>query len=283
MAATFRIITHRVGEKGQTTGIEVLRIQQLLKLNKYNVRCTGVWDTASRDALQAFQEKLRREQGLVALEYGQLSPIRPYIMPDDSMLFELAYRAGVVIRLAPGRRGDLGFQDVHDWCVEHKVGFDWFHAVWGLHGYLPWAVVTRFDPDTHVHSFDLVDPLALNCTLYANLMMSVWFSGTAHGPPFSANVANTGGANHLAVQRYQYPRLVKCESIAAIRAAARQPGRLYCLEAGDWVGHIALLLGDTVYECNVSTHAGSNVVSMSLARWWNSHAYTTWVSGPSPT
>jgi hypothetical protein len=133
-----------------------------------------------------------------------------------------------------------------------------------------------------VHSFNVVDPLALNCTLYANLMMSVWARGNAHGPPFRAGVGQTGGVHHFAVQRYRYPGPTKCTTLAQVRAAAGLADRLYCLEAGDYVEHMALLLRDTVYECNVFNVNGSYVASMPLSKWWEKHR-PAWVSGPNPT
>jgi hypothetical protein len=155
MTATFKIIKRTVGEKGQTHGSAVLRIQQLLTLNKYKLVCNGVWDAKTRDALQAFQERLRQEEGARALDYGFSTPVRPYVVPNDLVLFELAYRAGVLIRLAPGHAGESGFLDVHDWCVKHKVGFDWNHAVWGLDGYIMWAVVTVYDEKRCIPSMSL--------------------------------------------------------------------------------------------------------------------------------
>ena len=281
MASTFKIISHTVGEKGVTRGVEVLRVQQLLKLNKFEVPCNGFWGPKTRDALQAFQERLRAKEGFMAVEHGFATPVRPYLLPDDATLFELAYGAGVLIRLAPGLRGEMAFQDVHDWYVSHQAGFNWDQAVWGLHNYIMWAVVTGFD-ENRSHSFNRYDPLGLNCTLYANLMMAVWQRGNIHGPPFRAGVAQSGGAHHFAVERYRYPNLTRCQNERALRAAARHADQLYCLEAGDWVGHMALLLRGTVYECNVFNVRGSYVTSMPLADWCDKHADATWVSGPAP-
>jgi len=106
-----------------------------------------------------------------------------------------------------------------------------------------WAIVTTHHPDTHRHSFNVPDPLALNCSLYANFMMAVWARGGTSTARHTGRKSAVRGDHHLAVECYRYQRLVKCETLAAIRTAARRADRLYCLEPGDLVWHMVLLLG----------------------------------------
>ena len=59
MTATLKVISRRVGVGGQTTGIEVRRIQQLLcramMLDESGV--TGVWSPAATEALRSVQQQ----------------------------------------------------------------------------------------------------------------------------------------------------------------------------------------------------------------------------------
>lgn len=286
MATTFKIISHKVGEGGLTTGLEVRRIQQLLKLNKCDVRCDGVWDPKTRAALLAFQESLQqREVSMLLFAEDLATRVRPFLLPNDRTVFELAYGAGVLIRVSVGGwlRGERAFRGVHDWCVERKAKFDWYRAVWGLDGYDTWAVVTTFagSGDSRQY-FDPEVPLALNCSLYANLMMAIWAGCNLHSPPFNPSIQQAG-RSHLAVTRYGYPHAVECANLEEIQAAAKKPGRLYCLESGVQIGHMALLLGGIVYECNLIPINDSYVTAWPLKTWYNMHTRTIWVSGPSPT
>ena len=285
MAATFRILTHMVGERGQRSGAQVLRIQQLLFLNGFrNVRPSGVWDIQTGRALISFWEKYDSPtQKLFMCDQPLPSCDNPraYLKPDDSILFGLAYGAGVLIRLAPGGniyRGSLALEDVHRWCEERVSFTQADHAVWGLQDYPFWAIVTQNDPPV----FDVGGPPNLNCTLYANLMMSVWHQGNAHERPFDANVKTVGTDSGLLSKRYYYGDPVRYENINDItKFTAKYPDRLYCLESGrEKVGHEALLHKGKIYQCNLFV----DCQSVPLKVWlddWASHSHG-WISGPSP-
>jgi len=283
MSATFKIIRHhRVGEGGSKSGTDVKRLQQLLWLNNHKIRCNGVWHSETSDALVDFQRKLLSptEQlfmcdGLNVPDVCGFSP-RPYVLPDDTFLLHMALGAGVLLPLAYGSHGARAFALVHDSCEDKNVEFDMdpTRAVWGLADYPAWAVSTVDD------AFDTSRPLALNCTLYANLMMSVWRRGNAHGSPFRANVSASGGSDHLARDRYGYPLMGQFKTAHEIRQIAhRHAGRLFCLEAYEDVGHMALLFRDSVYECNIFPYG---CTSSPLEQWVPAHS-PVWVSGPSPS
>jgi hypothetical protein len=291
VSATFRILHNRVGEGGVKSGIEVLRIQQLLFLNGYKVAMDGSWGNSTRDALLDFQQKRfdRPEQFFLCdtrrNSPGVCRPPHAFVNPQDDYLFDLAFKANVLIRLSAGGdvyRRSIAFEDVHEWCEQKKIGFRMNErAVWGLHDYPTWAIVTLMSDTYQKHAFDVDSPSALNCTLYANLMMSVWKQGNAHRRPFDASVKTGGGANHFAKERYQYPVVGEFENAGDIRELTKKhPSSLYCLEFGkDWVGHLALLHEHRVYECNVSPVLG--VSSSTLEHWVASHPFG-WVLGPSP-
>ena len=282
MAATFQIINRRIGEGGLKSGNDVLRLQQLLKLNNHRVHCTGQWSQETSQALLRFQESLMTPtQALfmcdgLPLPGSCLSEPRAYVLPDDTFLVHLALGAGVLLPLAAGRRGAPAFQKVHSIC-EDRVTFDVSpaRAVYGLKHYPGWAVTPLSD------TFSVKEPLALNCTLYVNLMLSVWAQGNAHGQPFDGNVQDSGGSDHFARDRYHDPLVGEFRSIKELpKATDKYPGYLFCLEAGDSVSHMALLYKGNVYECNMRyLHLGC--YSSSLEDWY-SDRYKVWLSGPSP-
>src|SRR5262249_836727 len=149
-----------------------------------------------------------------------------YVLPHDSLLFELAYRAKVLIRLSAGGnvyRHGIAFEDVHSWCEERAIQFDMRNrVVWGLDRYLTWAIVTKRNDDFKTEDFETQAPLALNCTLYANLMMSVWKQGNAHRWPFSASVKTAGTGPHFANDRYGYPIAGEFSDASEIRELTRR-------------------------------------------------------------
>jgi hypothetical protein len=144
-----------------------------------------------------------------------------------------------------------------------------------------WAIVTNGGQA----EFDINTPLAMNCTVYVNLMMSVWHQGNAHSLPFNASVRDVGVKNTgTLATRYYYKDVVRYSSLADVETfVAAKPNRLYCLEAGDdWIGHEALLLKNTVYECT-PLFTAQNCRTLSLKDWISRGLHKSgWISGPSP-
>lgn len=286
MSATVSIITRRIGEGGDMHGLAVRRVQQLLRLTHKPVNVTGIWDARTARYLNDIREEPYKKDPSVWIldDPATAFKAKNFLTPTDPVLFELALAAGVLIRLGVGWfRGADAFLDVHRWLEKHGATFDWGRAVWGLQGFPSWGIVT-LTSETGRYEFPMNAPLALNCTLYANLMMSVWAQGNAHKSPFSASIANSGGSNHLATSRYGYPNLGLVTDVASVRQKMKHPERLYCLEAtSPWsadltVSHMGLLYQNTVYECNVSPKMG--VQSNSLATWLARHT-PAWLLGPS--
>lgn len=204
MGATFKIITSRVGEGGQTHGIEVKRIQQLLKLADSDPGpITGEWNPKTKKALMDFQASL------------QWGPVNAYIEREDPYLrlFTLAYTAGVLLDLPNKLRSKSAALAFYHTCRERDIVYGWKHngtvynggtrTIWGFHGYPDYAVAA-VGTDIAAAEFDLDIPLSLNCTSFANLMLSIWSTGNAHGGHYDRSQA-VGGFNPLALRYGMQP------------------------------------------------------------------------------
>jgi hypothetical protein len=104
--------------------------------------------------------------------------------------------------------------------------------------------------------------------------------GNIHAAPYSPNVSKSGNDHHLAHERYKYPLVGLMESFEAVKAQVQKhPQRLYCLEAGEDIWHMALLYNGRAFEYNVGK--AHNCHSRSLKDWMESKG-KAWLSGPSP-
>jgi hypothetical protein len=288
MARTFRIISGTVGKAGQQFGPDVQRVKQLLALNGLKVTNDDRWDWTAQRALLDFRQRVFGETPFAMVEDTDPNePNRPSITPRDMVLFELAYRANVLIRLCPPRSGADAVNDVHDWLVGHETHFAAGRVVWGLDRLPNWAVVTSMriwkplSQQFYGFEFKIGGPLALDCTLYANLMMSVWLSGGVHKPPFTAGIGDSGDDHHLAVERYGYRLIGKYSSVSDITEhTAKYPNRLFCIEVGDDVSHMALLLNNQVLQCNIKPPGCTRTTLEHFFKY--PHHDKGWISGPAP-
>jgi len=282
MAATLSIITAKIGEGGEQHGLNVRRIQQLLRLAKIPVDRSGHWSPKMAGYVNAFRASTLKPDFYMADQPRDDEP-KNHVSPTDPVLFELAYAAGVLIPLGVGwNRGKGAFVDVQRNLERRDASWVNDRVAWGLEGFPSWGIITM-GSKTGKYEFPDDDPTALNCTTYANLMMSVWAQGNAHGPPYSAGVADSGNDKHLAKLRYGYPLIGKFDSLAAVTAQIKRPDKLYCIEAAydsGEVHHIGLLLENFVYECNVIPKLG--VQKRPLSDWLRSHT-PVWLLGPAPT
>lgn len=259
MAATFGIISKRVGDGGQTNGIEVKRIQQLLKLAGYTTVGTpdGAWGKNSRTALGEFMECA----GVKAAGF---------IDPTDAndLLCSLAEEAGVLIPLPSGLRSVSAALVLYDTCHKAGIPYGWVEngkkygggtrMIWGFAGRPKWAIATT---DHLPRDFDTDAALSLNCTGFANLMMSLWCRGDAHGEPYNSS-QDVGGWNPLG-RRYNYTALAPSplkqkvpgmfENVDTLQSML-EPGRIYhfagCRSNG-FITHDMVLIDEVVYECNL--------------------------------
>lgn len=290
VGSTFRILTSKVGEGGQKRGYQVRRIQQLLMLAGEDVgksKDDGIWGSKTRDALLRFKKK---QQSSFSIDESA-----PNIGPDSLELFMLAYRAGVLIPLGAigaGVRGIEAYLKTHQWLKDNDIPYGWGRLgvggsrfVFGLHDYPNMAIVTTVGKP---YLFDLAHPVALHCVSYANLLMSVWSRGDAHGAPYDAYQGNTGGGDRLA-KRFMYPvmGLYKWNEIEK----AVVDGKLYTMEksktsTGDGYGtHQTLLLNKTVYEANVTKIRETQIRDVPLDEYleYSKPGVTHYIlCGPSP-
>jgi hypothetical protein len=186
-----------------------------------------------------------------------------------------------MIRLVPPLGGADAFEDVHEWLVKRRTGFDFNRVVFGWDGLPSWAIVMSLGDKEGEYEFGMHSskPLELNCTLYANLMMSVWLQGNVHSAPFSAGIGESGGSKHLSVFRYHYKLLGQYASADDVRRfTERHPDQLFCIEAGEQVGHMALLLNDEVFQCNIMPFGCTR---RPLKDFLRTHP-AGWMSGPAP-
>jgi len=249
-----------VGEGGQTTGIEVKRIQQLLTLAGNDPGpITSLWNPKTKQALLDFVEDL------------QWGPTTPYIDPQDPYyrLFTLAYSAGVLLDLPKNLRSESAALALYETCRERRLVYGWTkgthvynggtRTIWGYEWDRGYAVATKGYARAEAE-FDLDVPISLNCTGFANLMLSVWRSGAAHEAPYDRS-QGVGGFNPLGA-RYSMqpapgfyvldpPGVYK--SLDTILSSIH-PSRVYyfgiCNGTG-FISHDMVYFGGKLYECNL--------------------------------
>jgi hypothetical protein len=260
---TFPIISKRVGEGGQTSGDDVKRINQLLRLAGYlkvKLDKEDKWVDASEEALINFYKV-----------WG-IGPVKKYIEKNDRFddLLALAQVAGVLIKLPAGLRSASALTALYDRCRSANYPYAWkdvaknvvygggTKVIWGFEDRPSWAVVTT--PPLDKCCFSSTLPISLNCTSFANLMLSVWKQGNAHSQPYDASQMGDGYDDNLGSRYALHPvhdgnlfHEGYCHDVDAIKQKA-QPGRLYylglCGPGLTTIAHDVVLLDGFVYECN---------------------------------
>lgn len=125
--------------------------------------------------------------------------------------------------------------------------------IWGFEGRPSWAVATTLD-----RCFSSDVPISLNCTSFANLMLSVWMQGNAHRTPYDASQMVGGddplGARYAlhAVNDNEIVFLGYCFDVDGIRRNA-QPNRLYYIglcDSNGMIKHDTVFLNGKFYESN---------------------------------
>jgi hypothetical protein len=250
---TFPIISKRVGDGGQTSGDDVKRINQLLRLAgnlKVKLDREDKWGDASEEALISFYKV-----------FG-IGFVKKYIEKKDQFddLLALARAAGVLIPLPSGLRSASATAVLYDHCRSAKYPYGWKEhgggtkMIWGFEDRPSWAVATTLDK-----CFSSMIPISLNCTSFANLMLSVWTQGNAHSEPYDASQM-VGGYDALGTRYALHPvddgKLVQegyCFDKDGIKQNAK-PARLYYVGLCDSEGsikHDTVLLDGFFYESNL--------------------------------
>lgn len=263
LGVTFPIIKTRVGgEGGAKTGKDVKRINQLLRLAKYlNVPGDdSQWNKASEKALTDFYN---RWKGVTRQSAAYIDPKDPF-----DFLCTLAQEAGVLIALPRNLRSASAIKLFYDTCVARKIIYGWeengvplnggTRTIWGFEGRPGWAVSTVRNSNGDCF-FDLTTPTSLNCTSFANLMMSVWLFGTAHEKPYDSSQM-VGGDYPLGwrywMQTINDNNLIfdgYCFDAEAVKNCMK-PNQLYhvglCKHSDGFITHDTVALNGEIYEYN---------------------------------
>lgn len=249
-----------VGTGGDNESADVETVQQLLQacgdLTAEGAR--GGWGGKCDGALQSFCKKhgTGEQQKTTKLE------------PNDELLLVMAEKAKLTIPLS-GLPGMAGVKEVHQWFVDNKIKYNTgaekgkgSRAVYGVHGNSAFAVQT-------INEKFSAGPVEMDCTIYVNLMLSVYLTGNLHGALYKAATPFGGDmSRHLARERYGFPLVMRrsgtkslnyFSTAAEIKEATKAaPASLYVMEVGEpptmGVSHMVLLHGSTVYQ---STNIGN--------------------------
>lgn len=292
MAATFPIITQRVEESGIRSSIEVKRIQQLLARTGHHPKnkLDGVWGKTSVEAWIAYQK-------------GQGWLPNNYLDPTDAedRLGWLAYEAGVLMWIPEGLRSLSAVTTVTDTCIVAGIPYGWSgHSggtkmIWGFEKH-KWAVIFTKPGSQKTAEFDVdsAEPRALNCCSFANLLLSIWSRGDAHGHPYSSSQA-VGGDGIQVGERYGMPEVLNKSGEKVFHSLedlqrVLQPDRIYHFalcrdETGLFTKHDTIIIGGNVYQANIpaaSPNRGAVYVKPLERQWKRMKVKRARLFGPGP-
>ena len=212
MAATLSVISKRVGEGGVTNGTEVLRIQQLLTRVGFNPKSNldGGWGKGLSTTCKAWIE-FQKSKGW--------TPVNNFIDPTDAedRLLWLVCAANVGMFVASWLRSASATSYLTNMTQSLKIPYGWVSegktygggtkVVWGFAGRPDFVLFTK-GASASTAQFDALnpEPKALNCTSFANLMLSVWRQGNAHAAPYDCSQA-VGGLGDQLGPRYAMPEV----------------------------------------------------------------------------
>lgn len=263
---TYSIVTKNIGSGGVIHGKEVSRIQQLLRLAGFlrtSLASDGTWDQTTAQAWLDFQKNIMPNQ-----------PTVPFVEPRPAYgqwvdrLAVLALKAKVLIPLPTLYRKADAIKWFFDYCRQMKYEYGWeqgslikSRTIWGFAGRPKWAIVTADGKAFGLadrYCFPPNNPIYLNCTSFANLMMSIWLSGNAHESPYDAS--QMVGNDVALGWRYKMKALDDgkmmvdgyCYDIETIKRMTK-PDKLYHIASSDDNGnmlHDTVLYNGEVYECN---------------------------------
>jgi peptidoglycan hydrolase-like protein with peptidoglycan-binding domain len=263
MAGTKRFIGESVGVGGKNRDGDVRVLQKLLISAGEFVKggVDGDWGDGTLSAVQSFLK-------------AQTPPgDKTLIEPGDEILLKIADKAKIIIPLSGGR-GVAGIDALQKWFADNDINYQagaengsGNRCIYGVEGHTGYAV------QTEAQDFRK-GPVQMDCTTYANLMLSVYLYGNAHNAAYDGDCGRVGGVSsfHCARDRYGFPIIRRKDKDKAgkevsvidfrtadqILAATAQNGAgLYALEpavlGSGFVKHLALLHGTTVYECSNAT------------------------------
>ena len=268
MAGTKKFLAQSVGVGGKNRGDDVRTLQQLLIAagQVVNGGADGRWGGGTLSAMQGyFKSQTPRSAGNTVT----IPVVKTLIEPTDDLPLDLAIEADIAIPL-PGVNGVAGMDALHKWFTDNDIKYQQGaehgggnRCVYGVDGHTDYAVQTEAREYRK-------GPVQMDCTTYANLMLSIYLHGNAHNTQYDGDCGKVGGVSsfHCARDRYGFPIITRqttdkngkdisvtdFRTAEQIQAATEAKGRgLYALEpavlGSGAVKHLALLYGTDVYEC----------------------------------
>jgi hypothetical protein len=259
MAGTKKFIKASVGVGGTNNRDDVRTLQQLLIAAGVVIKggADGRWGDNSLSALQVFLK-------------AETSPLqKTLIEPTSDIPLKIAAKANILIPL-PGSTGIPGVEKLHQWFAANNIRYQagaenggGNRCVYGVDGQTGYAVQTEASEYRK-------GPVQMDCTTYANLMLSVYLYGNAHNASYDGDCAKVGGTSsfHCARDRYGFKivnrrdkdkagknvTLTDFRKAEQIAVAVKENGMgMYALEpavlGSGAVKHLALLYTSNVYEC----------------------------------
>jgi hypothetical protein len=229
----------------------------------------GKWGPNTAKALAAFQQRNSESRFITK---------KPYVDPNDELPLLAAWRARILIPM-PKKSGIAGVKQMHKWFYDNKIKYNpgaerkqGNRSIYGVYGRTQYAI-------QRTSQQFLAGPVEMDCTVYANLMLSIYMNGHIHSAPYDARCGHFGGvsASHLARDRYQLPLVRRPTSSGSVNwfgdaeqltaAIAAKPNGLYAIECADKgsgsVYHMGIMHDDTAYECTTG-QSGSSCISKPL-------------------
>src|SRR5262249_13186769 len=143
--------------------------------------CEAMWPAAATTALRNFQAACKVPEAART----------PYILPTDNLnlLVKLCECAGVLFPVPSGKFRAPGLTEWVANAQRKNIPYGWSGAggadrvAYGLDGSPGYTVFTNTSGE-----FDLgTVPIAMNCTSFSNLAMSIWRRGDAQAPPYDSS------------------------------------------------------------------------------------------------
>lgn len=283
-SAQFTVAT--VGAGGQNSHSDVKTVQRLLIAAGTPVKggADGGWGDKTASALAKFvddwDDSIGAEFGFPPASPGPLKVLQP----DDDWLLRMAAQAQILIPMPTRKTGITAVLQLHRWFKEEGILYEPKSDYMGTKSRSFWAVPARPNVAVQVQLLaGMINrgPVMINCTTYANIMLSVFRYGTLANPCYNANVQNIGGSSseHLSKARYHFTQVTREEiskegtkkqlnyfATAEQIDNATDAAKLYSMEIGNdknrGVGHHALLHNGIVYQSHDSKPSSADDFSL---------------------
>jgi hypothetical protein len=269
-SAQFTIGTVGVGGRNLLSDVKTLQRLLLAAGIKVKGGADGGWGDGTAIALAKFVDDWDDATGA---EFGippaSSDPVK-VLQPDDEWLLRMAAQAEILIPMPKPKTGMAAVLQLHGWFQDKGLLYESKNDYKGPNSRSFWALPAQ--PNFAVQLQLLAGminrgPIKINCTTYANMMLSVFRYGTLANPCYNASVQNIGGGSseHLSKARYHFQQVMRDEkspdgkqkplnyfATAEQIDDATDDAKLYSMEIGSdvhrGVGHHAILHNGTVYQ-----------------------------------